>query len=262
MDYESSDDEGVLDLCKELGIRIPPKKKNNNNTTRDNLENIDINNLPVVIIPDNTYVSSEVSVHELFEFHNNVMMVQTTAHSPMLPSNEEPIDINFAQTSVTDPTLMEESTDLAEPMASPLPLSDEVEQYGDLNSGRKRCSKGCSVNKNWTKNNNKKLRMEVKEYLGYRRDSNGSKFRVLHDTIRPARIIGPRCTTEFCKKSQLSARNTIPEEEQNTLFSNYWNNMTREQRKQYVVSNVQVCPKKQVKCKSSSSRRGETKEYF
>ncbi|CAG4997313.1 unnamed protein product [Parnassius apollo] len=100
MDYESSDDEGVLDLCKELGIRIPPKKKNDNITTRDNLENIDINNLPVVIIPNNTYVSSEVSVHKLSEFHNNVMMVETTAHSPMLPSNEEPIDINFAQTSV------------------------------------------------------------------------------------------------------------------------------------------------------------------
>ncbi|CAG5047105.1 unnamed protein product [Parnassius apollo] len=169
------------------------------------------------------------------------MMVETTAHSPMLPSNEEPIDINFAQTSVTDPTLMEESTDLAVPMASPLPLNDEVEQYGDLNSGRKRCSKGCSVNKNWTKNNNKKLRMEGKEYLGYRRDSNGPKFRVLHDTIRPARIIGPRCTSEFCKKSKLRACDTIPEEE-HTLFSNYWNNMTWEQRKQYVVSNVQ--PKK------------------
>ncbi|KAL4706868.1 hypothetical protein ACJJTC_010102 [Scirpophaga incertulas] len=85
---------------------------------------------------------------------------------------------------------------------------------------------------------------------------------ILHDTVRPARKIGPRCTSEFCKKSKLRGCDTIPDEERNTLFSNYWNNMTWEQRKQYVASNVQVCPKKQVKCKTSSSRRNETKEYF
>ncbi|CAG9791489.1 unnamed protein product [Diatraea saccharalis] len=104
--------------------------------------------------------------------------------------------------------------------------------------------------------------MEGKEYLGYRRDSKGPKFKVLHDTVRPARTIGPQCTSEFCKKSKLRGCDSIPEDERITLFSNYWNNMTWEQRKQYVISNVRVCPKKQVKSKESSSRRSESKEYF
>ena len=36
--------------------------------------------------------------------------------------------------------------------------------------------------------------------------------------------------------------------------------MTWDQRKQYIISHVEICPKKQVK--SSDSRRGESKQYF
>lgn len=229
MDYDSNDDEDVTDLCKLLGIKIPPTKKIEKVT---NKENFDINNLPVVIVPDHANVSGEVSRQDLSECH--VMMVEATVHSPMLPTNIEPADIYHGQISVVEPIIIEETNDLALSNASPLLVNHEVE-HGDLRSGRKRCSKGCSKNKNWTKNNSKKLRMEGKEYLGYRRNGKGPKFSVLHDTIRPARMIGPPCTSEFCKKSKLRACDTIQDKERNTLFSIYWNNMTWDQRKQYVV---------------------------
>lgn len=105
MDYDSSDDEGVSDLCKQLGIKIPPKKKNENVT---NKENFDINNLPVVIVPDKANISGEVSGHDLSECH--VMMVEATVHLPMLPSNIEPVNINFGQTSVIEPIITDETT--------------------------------------------------------------------------------------------------------------------------------------------------------
>ncbi|CAG4982393.1 unnamed protein product [Parnassius apollo] len=44
MDYESSDDD-VIDLCKELSINIPGKNKQQ----KMNIENIDMNNLPVIL---------------------------------------------------------------------------------------------------------------------------------------------------------------------------------------------------------------------
>lgn len=159
MDYDSNDDEDVTDLCKLLGIKIPPTKK------IANKENFDINNLLVVIVPDHANVSGEVSRQDLFECH--VMIVEATVHSPMLPANIEPADIYHGQISVVEPIIIEETNDLALSNASPLLVNHEVE-HGDLRSGRKRCSKGCSKNKNWTKNKSKKLRMEGKEYLGYR----------------------------------------------------------------------------------------------
>lgn len=67
--------------------------------------------------------------------------------------------------------------------------------------------------------------MEGNEYLGYRL-SITEKFKVLHDTMRPAQKIGTRCTSEFCKKSELCAGDTLTEDERNSLFLNYWKNMT------------------------------------
>ncbi|KAL3268696.1 hypothetical protein HHI36_007799 [Cryptolaemus montrouzieri] len=73
MDYYISDDEDVNDLCKLLGIKIPPNKKNEKVT---NKEKFDINYLPVVIVPDNANVSGEVSGHDLSESH--MIMVEAT----------------------------------------------------------------------------------------------------------------------------------------------------------------------------------------
>lgn len=269
-DFESSEDEDVLALCKELGIKIPAKKKKINITNKENLENLDINNLPIVILSDNTNIS-ESSLVQLVPVEESINIPQPIA-SPFLLANggaeqDKEVDQNEKIEQNKEFEQNEEIEQNKEVEQNEVEQNEEVEQtddteHGDLSSGRKRCSKGCPDKKNWAKNNSKKLRMEGKEYLGYRRDSNGPRFKVLHDTMRPARSIGPRCTSNFCKKSKLRGCDSIPEEERNLLFSNYWNNMTWEQRKQFVISNVQVCPKKQTKSKESTSRRGETKEYF
>ncbi|KAL3272902.1 hypothetical protein HHI36_014362 [Cryptolaemus montrouzieri] len=143
---KSRDDEDVNDPCK-LGRKISPKKKNEKVTNR---VNFDINNLPVVIVPDNTNVSGEVSGQDLSECH--VMMEEATVHSPVLPANVEPVDINYEQTVMIKPIIIEDTNDLPLPIVSLLLVKDKAE-HGDLISARKRCSKGCSENKNWTENN-------------------------------------------------------------------------------------------------------------
>ncbi|KAL3281408.1 hypothetical protein HHI36_004617 [Cryptolaemus montrouzieri] len=94
MDYDMSDDENVDDLCKLLGIKILPKKKNEKFS---NKENFVINNLHVVIVPDNPNVSGEVSGQDLSKCH--VMMVEAANHSPVLPANIEPANIHYEPTS-------------------------------------------------------------------------------------------------------------------------------------------------------------------
>ncbi|KAL3271961.1 hypothetical protein HHI36_022430 [Cryptolaemus montrouzieri] len=137
MDYFISDDEDDNNLCKILRMKIQLKKKNEEVT---NKENFDINNLPVVIVPDNANVSGEVNGPDLSECY--VMMVEAAVHSPVLPANVEPADIHYEQTSVIKHIIIEETNDIPLPIVSPLLLNDEV-KHGDLSSGRKRCSKAA-----------------------------------------------------------------------------------------------------------------------
>ncbi|CAH2095922.1 unnamed protein product [Euphydryas editha] len=106
--------------------------------------------------------------------------------------------------------------------------------------------------------------MKGEEYLGYRRDgmvSGNEKFFVLHDIPRPAREMGPRCTSTFCTKSKVRGCSNLSDDERHHIFSKFWKDMTWEQRKQYVVSNVLLCEKKQVK-NTVNSRRTDSKQYF
>lgn len=90
------------------------------------------------------------------------------------------------------------STTIANP-ASSLETQPSDDEYGDLNSNRKRSIKGFGDSKKWDKSITKVKRMKGEEYLGYRRDrkvSGNEKFKILHDIPRPAR---PRCTR--CSRS-------------------------------------------------------------
>lgn len=138
------------------------------------------------------------------------------------------------------------STAIANPDSS-LETQPSDDEYGDLNSNRKRSIKGFGHSKKWDKSITKVKHMRGEEYLGYRRDrkvSGNEKFKVLHDIPRPSRETGPRCTSTFCIKSKVRGCSNLSDDERQNIFSKFWKGMTWEQRKQYVVSNVLWCEKK------------------
>ncbi|CAG5029490.1 unnamed protein product [Parnassius apollo] len=238
MDFLLSDseelDDDMLILCSDLKIQVPTKKQK--------------------ILPPREELqplSSSVEVSPPLEATQPPENDIEETFLPSVPSaclNEEVQPLST--TAGNSPSLLEQ-----------LPSDSEIE---DKNSNRKRKSKGFAQPKKWNKNTIKLKRMQGEEYVGYRRDrkvSGQEKFNVLHDVPRPARSIGSRCTSTFCSKSKLRGCFSLSDIERENIFGKFWKSMTWEQWKQYVVSHVSVCEKKQVKVKSNSRRR-ESKQYF
>ncbi|CAH2085368.1 unnamed protein product [Euphydryas editha] len=239
----SDEDETILELCKQLKIKIPPKNVKQKSVTQNtiypisNLENLDLNNLPILILhnDENTNVSdliTQTSPRIFTDDHLNVItenVITTSGKGEQSSSiiTEEVIETSMMQGSeelrenqtrllssaevstenvpnvttqiVTDGLSEKEHNfiqdiDIVEANENEKTINNEY--CGDLNSKRKRKSKGqvkSDIKREWTKNKCKKLRLEGEQYMGYRRDSKQEKFKVLHDVMRPAREIGPRC---------------------------------------------------------------------
>ncbi|CAH0731003.1 unnamed protein product, partial [Brenthis ino] len=305
----SDEDETILELCKELKIKIPPKKPksltHNSIHPISNLENLDLNNLPNILILDNNentiasdlvaQTSQQILAHDNLNITTeNVITTLEEVDQSALIITEEVIETSMIQepeemlekqtrvvsleemssenvpdlTTVTDGLIDNEQNliqDVDNVEVNENEKSTNNEYFGDLNSKRKRKSKGQVKSDNkreWTKNKCKKLRLEGESYMGYRRDSKQEKFQVLHDVMRPAREIGPRCFSEFCKKSKLRGCNNIAETERQEIFIIFWKQMDWSQRQQYVVSNVECGNRKQIKKIDSASRRNLSKQYF
>lgn len=273
MDYLSSDgeelDDEMLILCSDLKIQVPMKKQKILPVTLTDLENIDINNLPIEIVseppspplldllsPQNIQDAIPLSPSEQV----TIIHLQPSEELQPLPS---PVAISPPLEATKPPENDIEGTFLpsAPSTLEQLPSDSEMEH---INSNRKRKSKGFAQPKKWNKNTTKLKRMLGEEYVGYRRDrkvTGQEKFQVLHDVQRPARSIGSRCTSLFCSKSKLRGCSSLSDIERENIFGKFWKSMTWEQRKQYVVSHVSVCEKKQIKVKSNSRRSG-SKQYF
>ena len=105
---------------------------------------------------------------------------------------------------------------------------------------------------NWTKNLSKKLRLQGKAYLGLKYDKENCVYK--YNNVRPEKKIGPRCSSNKCKLSQVRQCNMIPEAEREGLFKRFWSEMDWGQRKVYISSLIDVCNTKQTTVAGISRR--------
>ncbi|CAH2012025.1 unnamed protein product [Acanthoscelides obtectus] len=123
-----------------------------------------------------------------------------------------------------------------------------------MNETRKR--KKIADPAEWKRLKNKQLRMEGKEYLGYRKKK-GEK--IVHDTIRREREMEMACNSARCNKSKNKNCFKFKEETRKNIFKKFWNEMNWAQRKVFISSNVFKGKKARGE---QTSRRQSTYTYF
>ncbi|XP_022829230.1 uncharacterized protein LOC111358350 [Spodoptera litura] len=128
--------------------------------------------------------------------------------------------------------------------------------HGNPNEGRKRLANRDPGN--WKKLKNKKLRMLGEEYLGYTKPKDR---KLKQDKIRPARKLGDRCNSQFCRKSKVRNCERFENERRQEIHTNFWKNLNWDQRKVYVVGLVNRKGTAR-KTNDQGSRREGTFDYF
>ncbi|XP_050299709.1 uncharacterized protein LOC126738418 [Anthonomus grandis grandis] len=189
-----------------------------------------------------------------------------TSEPDYIPENEDIVP--YSDTFIPDPDYIPDNTDNSD-SDNDMPYEELVEgetdlqnndasgteQYGNMNEGRKRTHR--SVQSDWKKNKNKKLRMEDKQYLGYTK----AKGEVMkHNQIREARSFSPACNSDSCKRSKKRMCEKFTEEDRKCIFTNFWSKLSWDQRKMYVISHVNRTVT-QRKTTLNKSRRGEPNNY-
>lgn len=106
----------------------------------------------------------------------------------------------------------------------------------------------------WKQNKQKQLRMEGKAYAS-KRKKDGELV-----TKQP-RAVGPRCTSNACKKASNRLCNEINEEARKRVFDEFWKHMNWSQRKQYVAGQVDCDPVERSRAAGSQSRRSVSLRY-
>ncbi|XP_030752314.1 uncharacterized protein LOC115879560 [Sitophilus oryzae] len=100
---------------------------------------------------------------------------------------------------------------------------------------------------------NKKLRMSGGKYIEFRKPK-GQK-NTFHDTPRNERRLKDRCNCKDPSKQCLK----FTDDDRNRIFPKFWSDMSWEQRKVFVATTVQVCPRKRPE--ADNSRRSVTLKY-
>nr|CAH7760572.1 unnamed protein product [Callosobruchus chinensis] len=99
--------------------------------------------------------------------------------------------------------------------------------------------------------------MNGMSYIGYTRDRKGKVF---HNKERENRVMGPRCQSNKCMKYKNRFCINMSEDERNSIFKKFWEDMSWDQKKIYVSNLVQ---KKDIERKFvENSRRSSTYNYF
>nr|CAI5834868.1 unnamed protein product [Callosobruchus analis] len=78
--------------------------------------------------------------------------------------------------------------------------------------------------------------MNGMSYIGYTRDRKGKVF---HNKERENRVMGPRCQSNKCMKYKNRFCINMSEDERNSIFKKFWEDMSWDQKKIYVSNLVQ-----------------------
>lgn len=97
------------------------------------------------------------------------------------------------------------------------------------------------------------------DYLGYSKPANS---KMEQNVIRPAREMGERCNSDFCRRSKLRGCDRLTEETRLEIHQHFWKRLNWDQRKVYVANHVKRTNTARKSKSSEDSRRGETLFYF
>lgn len=106
----------------------------------------------------------------------------------------------------------------------------------------------------WKQNQQKQLRMEGKAYVSKRKKDG-------EVVTKQPRAIGPRCTSNACRKASNRLCNDINEEARRKVFDEFWQHMNWAQRKLYVAEQVDRDPVERSRAVGSQSRRSVSLRY-
>ncbi|KAI3361346.1 hypothetical protein L3Q82_013525 [Scortum barcoo] len=120
--------------------------------------------------------------------------------------------------------------------------------------GRKKPKAKIADPSQWRQNKQKQLRMEGKAYVS-KRKKDGEMV-----TKQP-RAVGPRCTSNACRKASNRLCHEISEEARKKMFDEFWQHMNWAQRKMYVAGQVDRDPVERSRAAGSVSRRSVSLRY-
>lgn len=110
----------------------------------------------------------------------------------------------------------------------------------------------------WSINETRRRRMEGKSYIGYRR----VKGVITHDIQRPARELGPACTSKECVRMKNRNCSDLTKKIRQSIFTKFWGEMNWEQRRVFVINHVKKTPTKRVYTTNEVSKRKATFQYY
>ncbi|XP_051263630.1 uncharacterized protein LOC127367642 isoform X1 [Dicentrarchus labrax] len=121
-------------------------------------------------------------------------------------------------------------------------------------AGRKKPKAKLGDPSKWKQNKQKQLRMEGKAYQSKRKRDG-------EIVTKQPRAVGPRCTSNACKKASNRLCNEINEDTRKKVFDDFWQHMNWAQRKQYVAGQVDCDPVERSRAVGSQSRRSVSLRY-
>ena len=95
----------------------------------------------------------------------------------------------------------------------------------------------------WKSNVNKQKRQQ------------GQPYQTRHGVAKPARKMGPACTSSYCRKSKFRGCNSVSEKRRVQIYSHFWAMSTWTERRMYAQTLVKKCHIKQKTEGSESHRR-------
>lgn len=121
-------------------------------------------------------------------------------------------------------------------------------------AGRKKAKAKPADPSQWKQNRQKQLRMEGKAYASKRKKDGAI-------VTKQPRAVGPRCTSNACKKASSRLCGEISDEARKRVFEEFWQHMNWAQRKQYVARQVDCDPVERSRAAGLRSRRSVSLRY-
>lgn len=208
-------------------------------------------------------VSSSIEEHETEETkkvtditqENNVDMSATKANGKQKEPQSHEINLidEEAELPVEKYSDIEETTDEISIQDTGVPGEETEMECSDSSDNEGQIGKRKRIKKQKKRELNKKLRMKGENYIGFRKPK-GQK-NTFHDIPRDKRRLKPRCLCKDPSKQCIK----FTEEDRKNIFSNFWSDMSWEQRKVFVAATVKVCDRKRPD--KDNSRRSITLKY-
>ncbi|KAL4702884.1 hypothetical protein ACJJTC_005795 [Scirpophaga incertulas] len=197
--------------------------------------------LPLIVLTGDACYTEDVTLNSVDNEELHRQPKDLNRHCNLSPEEEVlPILLELAQHTSSE-SLKNETVDVTDP------------NNHNMNEGRKRRKKADPTQ--WKRNINKKLRMEGKEYVGFRK----AGTTVIQDVPREERKMKPTCGSTACVNSKKRNCQLFTEEQREVIYERFWG-LTWGERKSLICGYVTKVAKK-TNTTDCDSRRNFTLIY-